>query len=573
MLPPTALSPESDLVSPGGFGAKLTSYGDPDFSRFLRRAFLASAGLDRLDQDRPVVAIVDTSSDYTTCHRQMPEVVSAISRGVLEAGGLPMRLSSMSLGEILISPTSMLHRNLMAMEIEEQLVSYPMDAAVLVGGCDKTVPAQLMASCSANIPAIQVVVGPMLTSAWRGERLGACTDCRRMWASHRAGNLDGGEIAEVEQVLCSTAGTCTVMGTASTMACVAEACGLMMPGGGSAPAPTGDRLRNSVLAGRQAVRLARDRVRPLDILTAGSMRNALVVLAAVGGSTNAVIHLLAIAARARLRLTLSDFDEVAREVPLLVDCRPSGAGYMEDFHRAGGIPVLLKELEQFLDLSCRTVAGGTLADLLAGTPRAPAWQTTIRSLRAPLGPPGSLAVLTGSLAPDGALIKQAAASPNLLNHTGPALVFESEADLEARVDDDDLQVTPNHVLLLRNAGPAAAGMPEAGALPIPRRLAYAGVRDMVRVSDARMSGTAYGTVVLHCSPESARGGPLALVQDGDLIHLDVAERRLDLLVERRELKRRSAFVKAPPLPDRGWRRLYAEHVMPAHLGADLDFLV
>lgn len=570
---PRTSSPEPGQAPLGGFGARLTSYGDADFSRFLRRAFLASAGLDRTDQDRPVVAIVDTSSDYTTCHRQMPEVVSAISRGVLEAGGLPMRLPSMSLGEILVSPTSMLHRNLMAMETEEQLISYPMDAAVLVGGCDKTVPAQLMASCSANIPAIQVVVGPMLTSAWRGERVGACTDCRRMWASYRAGNLNGGDMAELEQVLCSTAGTCMVMGTASTMACLAEALGLMMPGGASAPAASGDRLRNAVLAGRQAVSLARDRVRPLDLLTPGSMRNALVVLAAIGGSTNAVIHLLAIAARARLSLTLRDFDEVAREVPLLVDCRPSGAGYMEDFHRAGGIPVLLKELDQFLDLSCRTVAGGTLADLLASTPSPGAWQTTIRSLKEPLGPPGSLAVLTGSLAPDGALIKQAAASPHLLKHTGPALVFESEADLEARVDDDNLHVTRDHVLVLRNAGPVAAGMPEAGALPIPRRLAAAGVRDMVRISDARMSGTAYGTVVLHCSPEAARGGPLALVGDGDLIRLDVAERRLDLLVDGRELERRRALVKAPPLPDRGWRRLYAEHVMSAHLGADMDFLV
>ena len=519
------------------------------------------------------MAIVDTSSDYTTCHRQMPEVVSAVSRGVLEAGGLPMRLPSMSLGEILISPTSMLHRNLMAMEIEEQLSSYPMDAAVLVGGCDKTVPAQLMAACSANIPAIQVVVGPMLTSAWRGERVGACTDCRRMWSAHRAGALDAGEIAELEQVLCPTAGTCMVMGTASTMACVAEALGLMVPGGASAPAASGDRLRNAVLTGRRAVGLARDRVRPLDLVTTGSMRNALVVLAALGGSTNAVIHLLAIAGRARIPLTLGDFDTVAREVPLLVDCRPSGVGYMEDFHRAGGVPVLLKELEPLVDRSCRSVAGGTLADILARTSPAGAWQTTIRSLAAPLGPPGSLAVLTGSLAPDGALIKQAAASPALLKHTGPALVFESEADLEARIDDDNLEVTPDHVLVLRNAGPAGAGMPEAGALPIPRRLAAAGVRDMVRVSDARMSGTAYGTVVLHCSPESARGGPLALVQDGDLVRLDVAERRLDLLVEARELERRRALFKAPAVPERGWRRLYADHVMSAHLGADLDFLV
>ncbi|MHB8589358.1 MAG: dihydroxy-acid dehydratase [Candidatus Dormibacteraceae bacterium] len=558
---------------PSGFYRNLTNYGDPEFSRFLRRAFLSSAGLDRDDLSRPVVGIVDTSSDFTTCHRQMPELVEAVRRGILEAGGIPMRVPSMSLGEILISPTSMLYRNLLAMETEEQLTAYPMDAAVLVGGCDKTVPAQMMAACSANVPSIQVVAGPMLTSTWRGERLGACTDCRRQWAAYRAGQLEELDIAELEQVLCPTAGTCMVMGTASTMACIAEAMGLVLPGGASAPAPSADRLRNGVMSGRRAVSLARDQVRPRDLLTPGSFHNALVVLTAIGGSTNAVIHLLAIAGRARVTLSLNDFDQVARQVPLLVDCKPSGIGYMEYFHQAGGMPTLLKTLEPLLDLSCATVAQRTLGELLAQVSPAEPWQTTIRTLDHPLGPTGSLAVVRGSLAPDGAVIKASAASPELMRHTGPALVLNSEEDIAAKLDGLGLEVTRDHVLVLRNAGPVGAGMPEAGSLPIPRHLAEAGVRDMVRVSDARMSGTAFGTVVLHCSPEAARGGPLALVQDGDLVRLDVPERRLDLLVDEVELERRRAHFEPPPLPERGWKRLYADHVMSAHLGADLDFLV
>lgn len=573
LLAPRRWRHELTWDQPAGFDRNLTSYGDPEFSRFLRRAFLSSAGHDRDDLSRPVVGIVDTSSDFTTCHRQMPELVEAVRRGILEAGGIPMRVPSMSLGEILISPTSMLYRNLLAMETEEQLTAYPMDAAVLVGGCDKTVPAQLMAACSANVPSIQVVAGPMLTSTWRGERLGACTDCRRQWAAYRAGQLEELDIAELEQVLCPTAGTCMVMGTASTMACITEALGLVLPGGASAPAPSADRLRNGVMSGRRAVSLARDQVRPRDLLTQGSFHNALVVLTAIGGSTNAVIHLLAIAGRARVTLSLNDFDQVARQVPLLVDCKPSGIGYMENFHQAGGMPTLLKTLEPLLDLSCATVAQRTLGELLAQVSPAEPWQTTIRTLDDPLGPTGSLAVVSGSLAPDGAVIKVSAASPELMRHTGPALVLDSEEDIVAKLDGLGLEVTRDHVLVLRNAGPVGAGMPEAGSLPIPRHLAEAGVRDMVRVSDARMSGTAFGTVVLHCSPEAARGGPLALVQDGDLVRLDVPERRLDLLVDEVELEQRRAHFKPPPLPERGWKRLHADHVMSAHLGADLDFLV
>jgi dihydroxy-acid dehydratase len=555
-----------------GVNRNLTSYGDPAFSRYLRRAFLASAGFDREDLDRPVVGIADTSSDYTTCHRQMPEVVEAIRRGVLEAGGLPLVFPTASLGEILISPTSMLYRNLLAMETEEMIRSQPMDAVVLVGGCDKTVPAQLMAAVSADLPALAVVVGPMHSGSWRGERLGACTDCRGYWSRHRAGELDAGEIAEVEASLCPTGGTCMVMGSASTMACLSEVLGLMLPGGAAAPSGTGDRLRHAVASGRRAAQLTREPLRPRQILSRSAFENALTALLALGGSTNAVIHLTAIARRAGVALGLDDVQAVSERVPLLVDCKPAGAGYLEDFHRAGGVPALLKALEPLLDLSVRTVEGRALGDLLKEVPPPASWQSTIASLEEPLGPTGSLATLRGTLAPDGAVIKAAAATPELLQHRGPALVFDSVEDAVARIDDPSLQVTPRHVLVMRNAGPIAAGMPEAGSLPIPRRLAEAGVRDMVRVSDSRMSGTAFGTVVLHCSPEAARGGPLALVCDGDEVELDLRERRIDLRVEESELARRRERWTPPELPQRGWARLFAETVLPPELGADLDFL-
>lgn len=551
-----------------GFDRGLTSYGDRGFSRFLRGAFLASAGYDSDDLDRPVIGIVDTSSDYTTCHRQMPELVAAVKRGVLEAGGLPMVFGSMSLPEILLNPTSMLFRNLDAMVTEELLRAQPMDAAVLVGGCDKTVPAQVMAAVSAGVPAVSLVTGPMLTSSYQGQRLGACTDCRRMWASHRAGDLDDSEIDEVQTALATTAGTCMVMGTASTMACIVEAMGLALPGSATAPAPTGDRLRAGVAAGRTAVGLADGGVPMRELVTADSLHNALVVLAAIGGSTNAVVHLLAIAHRAGVDLELDDFAAVSRDVPVIADLKPAGSGYLEDLHRAGGVPALLTVLREFLRPGAPVVEGGTLADRL-GTVATPG-TTTIRPLSDPVKPAGGLAVVRGSLAPDGAVIKVAAASDDLLVHEAPAVVFESPEDVAERLDDPDLPITADTILVMRNAGPVGAGMPEAGSFPIPRRLAEQGVRDMVRVSDARMSGTAYGTVVLHVAPEAAVGGPLALVRTGDRIRLDVPGGRLDLLVPAAELQARRAAWTRPPDRATGWRKLYNEHVQQAHLGADLD---
>ena len=559
-------------TEPSGVDRSPTNYGDPGFSRYLRRAFLASTGLDDDDVDRPVIGIVDTSSDYTTCHRQAPELVAAVRRGVLESGGLPMVFPTMSLGEILLSPTSMLFRNLMAMETEELIRAQPMDAVVLIGGCDKTLPAQLMAAISADRPAVVVPVGAMMTGSYQGERLGACTDCRRFWASHRAGDIDEESIVEVRESLCPTAGTCMVMGTASTMASINEALGMGIVGSACPPSVTGDRARVAVRSGRRAVEAAIQRRRPSTFLTRSSFENAIAVLISLGGSTNAIVHLLAIAGRADVDLTLDDFSRIAAEVPLLVDCKPTGSGYMEDFHRAGGVPTLMKVLEPLLELEALTVEGHALKHRLVDVDPPQPWQKTIRTLDDPLGGTGSLAVVRGSLAPDGAIIKPAATTGELLVHQGPAIVLDGPDDAAARLDDPNLDITADHVLVMRNAGPVAAGMPEAGSMPIPRALARQGVTDMVRISDARMSGTAYGTVVLHVSPEAAVGGPLALVRDGDLVGLDVPAGRLDLLVADDELERRRADLAPPPRPERGWRRLYAEHVMPAHLGADLDFL-
>ncbi len=557
---------------PRGINRCLTSYGDVEFSRYMRRAFLAACGYDAEDLDRPIIGIVDTSSDYNTCHRSMPDLVSAVKRGVLEAGGLPFAFPTISLHEILTHPTTMLFRNLAAMDTEEMMTAQPMDAVVMLSGCDKTLPAQLMAAVSANIPAISLVAGPMLTGYWRGERLGACTDCRRFWAKYRAGELTADEIAEVEQKLCATPGTCMVMGTASTMACLTETMGMMLPGGATPPSGSGDRLRQAVMTGRQAVKLAQQPLTPRELLTPAAFRNALTVLGAVSGSTNAVVHLAAIARRAGILLTLDDVHRISSRVPVLTDIKPAGTGYLEDLHRAGGVPALLKELAPSLELDALLVTGETLGALLQRVNRPGPWQSTIRSLDQPLLGSGALVTLRGTLAPDGAILKAAAATPALFNHTGPAVVFESPEDAAARIDDPALGITPHHVLVLRNGGPVAAGMPEAGSLPIPKYLAQQGLKDIVRVSDARMSGTAFGTVILHCAPEAAIGGPLAFVRNGDHIRLDVSARRIDLLVSPDELDRRREMWTPPVLPARGWRHLYARSVLQADLGADLDFL-
>jgi dihydroxy-acid dehydratase len=557
-----------------GIRRGLTNYGDPAFSLFIRGAYARGSGLTAEDLARPIIGIAQTWSEFNPCHRHLREVGEAVKRGVWQAGGLPLEFPTISLGEIYLSPTSMLFRNLMAMDTEEMILGQPMDGVVLLGGCDKTLPAQLMAAASADRPAIVVTAGPMLAGRFEGARLGACTDCRRFWSEHRAGTLDAARLEAVQGELFPSAGTCMVMGTASTMAALTEALGMTLPGMAAIPAPLSRRLRLAEAAGRRIVEMVREDLRPSAILTHPAFENAVRLLMALGGSTNAVVHLPAIAGRAGVALGLDDFDRVARSTPMIANVRPSGKYHMEDLAEAGGIPAVLKVLAPLLHRDARTVTGQTLGALLDATPDPGSWQDVVAPLDRPLRAEGGLVILRGSLAPEGAVLKVSAATGALLRHRGPACVFRDLADLTARVDDPALPVTADSVLVLQNAGPVGGpGMPEAGSLPIPAKLLAAGVRDMVRVSDARMSGTAGGTVVLHVAPEAAVGGPLALVRDGDEVLLDAEARRLDLLVPEAELARRRAAWRAPAaVAARGYRRLFAERVLQAPQGCDFDFL-
>ena len=558
--------------TPKGLRRNLTHYGDREFALYLRRSFAQATGLSIELLNRPIVGITQTASGFNNCHRYVPELVEAVKRGVIRAGGLPLEFPTISLGEVFLSPTSLVYRNLMSVDTEEMIRAQPMDAVVLVGGCDKTVPAQLMGAASADIPAIQLVTGPMMAMPYHGERLGACTDCRRFWGKYRAGEVDAQQIEEVEGDLATTAGTCAVMGTASTMACIAEALGMALPGSASIPAVHADRLRAAEAAGARAVALAAEGVKPSHIITPDSVRNALRVLLAVGGSTNAVVHLTAIAGRRGIEVSLSELNRISDETPVLVDLKPTGQHYMQDFHAAGGMQVLLQELKEMLALDCLTVSGETLGQRLA-RPVPYADHGVIRARDAPFQRTGGLAALFGNLAPRGAIIKRSAADPGLFEREGRAVVFESLEDLANRIDAPDLDVTPDDFLVLQNAGPSSpAGMPEAGYLPIPKKLARAGVKDMVRISDARMSGTAYGTVVLHVTPDAASGGPLALVHSGDRIALSVRDRKLELLVGETELARRRAAWRPAPAPKRGYAKLYADHILQADAGCDFDFL-
>ena len=554
-----------------GLDRGLTNYGDPDFARFLRRSFARSMGISRTLLHRPIVGIATTPSGFNNCHRYMPELVEAVSRGVLAAGALPRPFPTVSLGEVFLNPTSMMYRNLMAMDTEEMIGAQPMDAVVLIGGCDKTVPAQLMGAASAGLPAIQLVTGPMSTGRHKGQRLGACTDCRSFWAKYRAGSVDSDEIETVEGRLSVTAGTCAVMGTASTMACIAEALGMSLPGTAAIPAVHADRLVAAEETGQAAVRLIRSRITPRDVITRGAVENAIRVLMAIGGSTNAVVHLAAIAGRLGINIPMTRFNEISDETPVLVDLKPVGEGYMEDFHAAGGIGALLRELKPLLHLDTIDVEGRTLRERLE-EPENWVDRMVIRPFAEPVSPVGGLVALTGSLAPDGAIFKRAAASPALFESEGRAVVFTGLEDLSNRIDDLRLEVAPSDVLVLQNAGPHAAGMPEAGYLPIPKKLAQAGVKDMIRVSDARMSGTAFGSILLHVAPEAAVGGPLAAVRNGDRIRLSVKNKRIDLLVDGAEVRRRLVDFRPPPPPARGYKALYRRTVLQAPEGCDFDFL-
>ena len=552
----------------------LTNYGDRDFSLYLRRSFAQSMGYSQAMLARPVVGIAYTPSGFNNCHRHFPELLDAVKRGVLATGGLPIEFPTISLGEVFLSPTSLKYRNLMSIDTEEMVRAQPMDAVVLMGGCDKTVPAQLMGAVSAGRPAVMLVAGPMMTGRYRGERLGACTDCRRFWARYRAGEVSKEQISEVEGQLAVTAGTCAVMGTASTMACIAEALGLILPGTAAIPAVHADRLRAAEATGAEAVKLIGSGRTPDRIVNAKSVDNALRVLLALGGSTNAVIHLTAIAGRAGVRLGLEQLNKLSDSTPVLVNLKPVGNGYMEDFFSSGGMGALLRELKPLLHLDCMTVTGETLGERLAHDAAPYVDRSIIAASDEPFEPQGGLIALFGNLAPKGAILKRSAADARLFEHEGRAVVFSSLADLAARIDDPDLDVDPQDVLVLQNAGPHAPEcMPEAGYLPIPRKLAQRGVKDMVRVSDARMSGTAFGTIVLHVTPDSASGGPLALVRNGDRVRLSVRERRIDLLVEDAELKKRAAAAKyAREKPERGYAKLYAQEILGADDGCDFAFL-
>jgi dihydroxy-acid dehydratase len=563
----------TDPPDNSGMRKGLTSYGDQGFSLFLRKAFIKGAGFTDAALDRPVIGIANTGSAYNPCHGNAPQLVEAVKRGVMLAGGLPMDFPTISVHESFSAPTSMYLRNLMSMDTEEMVRAQPMDAVVLIGGCDKTVPAQLMGAASANIPSIQLITGSMLTGSHRGERVGACTDCRRYWGKYRADQVDAEEIAEVNNQLVASVGTCSVMGTASTMACIAEALGMTMPGGASPPAVTADRIRIAEQTGAQAVQMARDGLTIDKVLTPEAFENAMRVLLAIGGSTNGIVHLTAIAGRMGLEIDLGALDRMGRETPVLLDLKPSGRHYMEDFHHAGGMATLLRELKPLLKLDALTVTGRTLGEEIERS--GPGFkQDVVRSASNPIYPQGGIAVLRGNLAPGGAIIKQSAADASLMEHEGRAVVFENIEDLVTRIDSDDLDVTAHDILVLKNIGPKGApGMPEAGYIPIPRKLARAGVKDIVRISDGRMSGTAAGTIVLHVTPESAIGGPLAYVQNGDRIRLSVANREIVLLVSADELARRAdASPTVEPTAERGYKKLFLQSVTQADQGVDFDFL-
>jgi dihydroxy-acid dehydratase len=560
--------------SPVGFEHGLTNYGDRDFSLYLRRSFAKSMGYTNASLAKPVVGIAYTPSGFNNCHRHFPELLEAVKRGVLAAGALPVDFPTISLGEGFLNPTSLKFRNLMSMDTEEMVRAQPMDAVVLMGGCDKTVPAQLMGAISVNRPAVMLIGGPMMTGRHHGERLGACTDCRRFWAQYRAGKVDTKEINEVENNLATTAGTCAVMGTASTMACIVEALGIILPGTAAIPAVHADRLRAAEETGALAVKLIGSKLTPDKIITPKSIENALRVLLSIGGSTNAIVHLTAIAGRAGIPVSLQRLNELSDTTPVLVNLKPVGNGYMEDFYAAGGMGALLRELKDLLHLDALTITGETLGERLNFDSHAWVDREIIAERGKPLEPQGGLVALFGNLAPRGAILKRSAADSNLFEREGRAVVFTSLADLAARVDDPALDINPDDFMVLQNAGPHSdSAMPEAGYLPIPKKLATKGLKDMVRISDARMSGTAFGTIVLHVTPDSASGGPLGLVRNGDRIKLSVKDRSIHLMVDDAELKRRAAETNLmPKTPERGYSRLYAQEILGADEGCDFAFL-
>ncbi len=548
-------------------------FGVDDLRAFGHRSRAKQMGYSTADfAGKPVIAIINTWSDLNACHMHLRQRAEEIKRGIWQAGGFPVELPAMSLAEPIVKPTTMLYRNFLAMEVEELIRSHPIDGVVLMGGCDKTTPALLMAATSMDLPTIFFPAGPALRGNWAGNTLGTGSDAWKFWAERRAGRLDAKDWDEIESGISRSPGTCMTMGTASTMTAIAEALGLILPGGSSIPAADSSHARLASESGRRIVEMTWEDEKISDFLDERAFRNAMRLAMAYGGSTNAAVHILAMAGRAKVDVKLDDLDTVAREVPLLANVRPSGKYLMEDFYYAGGIRALMARLSHLLELDAPTVSGKTLGENIAG---AEVYEDdVIRPLDNPVSDQQTMAILRGNLAPTGAVLKPIAADPKLLNHTGPALVFDDYNDMAARIDSDDLDVTADSVLILRNSGPQGGpGMPEWGMLPIPKKLLQQGVNDMVRLSDARMSGTSYGTCVLHITPESFVGGPLALVQTGDMITLDVPKRRLDLDIDEAEMERRKAAWTAPaPRYDRGFGAIYAQHVTQADQGCDFEIL-
>ena len=556
-----------------GMYKNLTNYGDSEFSIFLRKAFIKGMGYSEEMLNKPIIGITNTYSDYNPCHGNVPDLIKSVKAGILSSGAIPLEFPTISIHESFAYPTSMYLRNLMSIDTEEMMKAQPMDACVLIGGCDKTVPAQLMGAFSANIPAIQLVTGPMLTGSHRGERVGACTDCRGYWAKFRAEEIDLAEINEVNNQLVPTVGTCGVMGTASTMALITEALGMMISNGASAPAVSAERKRIAEETGKVAVEIASKSLNPKSFLTLKNFKNALTVLSAIGGSTNGIVHLTAMAGRLGIDIDLNEFDKMTKDTPMIVDLKPSGSGYMEDLFKSGGLPRILNELKDYLHLDAITVTGETIKEIIDKNKYN--WkQEVIRKVENPIFDKGSIAVLKGNLAPRSAIIKQSAASKELLAHEGVVEVFENLEDLANRIDSDDLNVTKDSILLLKNIGPIGApGMPEAGLIPIPKKLAKQGVKDMVRISDGRMSGTAAGTIILHVCPEAAAGGTLDIVKSGDIIKLDVKQRLLELKLSDEEIAIRKKSKKSnTEIKRRGYDKIFHESVLQADKGADFDFL-
>lgn len=548
-------------------------YGATDLRSFGHRSRTLQMGYDKKDwEGKPVIAIVNTWSDINPCHSHFKDRVEEIKRGIWQAGGFPVELPAMSLSEPFVKPTTMLYRNLLAMETEELLRSHPVDGAVLLGGCDKTTPAMLMGAISMDLPCIFVPAGPMLRGNWRGETLGSGSDTWKYWAELRAGNISQEQWEEIEGGIARSPGHCMTMGTASTMTAVAEVLGLTLPGAASIPAVDSNHARMAGNSGRRIVDMVWEDLKPSDILTAASFDNAMMVEMALGGSTNAIVHILAMARRAGISLELKRFDVVSKHIPVLADVRPSGKYLMEDFYYAGGVRGLITRLKSMMAMGEKTVTGLTLFDAVSGAEVTN--DEVIRPLDNPVAPAGSTAVLFGNLAPQGAVIKASACEDHLRQHTGPAVVFQDYNDMMARIDDEDLAVSKDSVLVLQNAGPLGGpGMPEWGQLPIPKKLLAEGVRDMVRLTDARMSGTSYGACVLHIAPESFVGGPFALIEDGDMVTLDVEGRVLSMDVDDEELeRRRAAWTPPKPRYERGYGVLYSQHVTQAHEGCDFDFL-